>query len=198
MNHHPGSVRVVARATAIIQDTHKRFLLTYHADEGHYFLPGGKVRDLQGNDLARVFTHPQTAALFTSRLFTMRRESAREAGARELWEELLDLKVVDVMAWKQAKRRFTVVESMPAVKITNLHDAPERYRPEIDTENVILPCRMQLPRLWEAEIQRLWKAGDERIWFAEPEEIQQGLTTSARSISFDVARILTRIGLIAS
>lgn len=198
MNHPRGSVRVVARATAIIQDTQGRFLLTYHAEEGHYFLPGGKVRDMQGNDLARVFTHPQTAAIFTSRLFTMRRESAREAGAREVWEELLELKVVSAMAWKQAKHRFRVAESMPAIKITNLSDAPGGYRPTIDTENVILPCRIQLPRLWDEEIQRLWKAEDKRIWFAGPIEIREGITTAARSISFDVARILTRTGLMAA
>lgn len=200
MDQSPGSSRrVVVRATAIIQDQVKRFLLTFHEEQGHYFLPGGKAKDRHGNDLVATFTqHPKHAAAYIARIFAMssHRESARDAGVREVWEELLELKLVSPMRWRIAKRRFTIVDCPDAIKITNMHDAHARYRPEVDTENVILPCRMRLPRKWENEIQGLWSRRDPRIWYASAAEIFAGGTVQARPISPDVAAILVRVGLI--
>src|SRR3989338_3288475 len=199
MDHPPGSVRVVARATAIIQDPQERFLLTFHEKKGHFFLRGGKAKDRQGRDLTEIFAHPRQAGAYVDRLFAMNRESARDAGVREVWEEFQELEIVSPMRWKEAKKLFAIVSSPDAVKIVNPHDAQGvRYRPDVDTENVILPCRMCLPRKWEGEIQALWKQRDPRIWFASPGEIQVFLTTGLKEISPDVARILLRLGLIST
>ena len=205
MDHHPGSIRVVARATAIIQKEPDLFLLTFHKEQGHYFLPGGKVKNRLGRDIAEVFAHPRHAGAYVERLFreSANRESAKGASVREIWEELLEMELVSKMSLKNARKTFRVIRCPDAIKILNPmspQDPGALYQPRIDTENVILPCLMKLPPVWEKEIQLLWEKGDPRIWFASQGEIHHGLTVQSppRQISPDVARILVRLGLISA
>lgn len=210
MPHNPGDIRVVARATAIIQDDQHRFLLAFHPNQDHYFLLGGKAKYTEGSktgqDIAETFTHIGRASEFVAFLFNMKRESARAAGVREVWEELHELHVVNPMKWKATKRRFRFVVPPPsALEIVNLHDDPRNtYRPEIDTKNIILPCKMRLPPLWEEEVRNRWLAERDDpavrtpvVWYATATEIQNVHTTRGLKISPDVRHILLRLKLIS-
>lgn len=198
MTHKPGTIRVVARATAIIQDENGRVLLTWHPDRSQFFFPGGRLKRKNGQRLVTEFhRHPSRAAEFVQRLFTMRRrESGKTAGLREVCEELLELKLVPSPHEKMLAR-IRVFRSLSAVQLTSVPGDDTGYNKPYDTWTIHFPCILRLPQRWLRVLLELDQRKDPRFIFAAPGEITNRMSASRlRRISPDVQRLLERTGLL--